>query len=139
MVVVPLAKPIDDFDEAPSAERAGRRELGPDCLGRYPGGQRSAAAQRKRRLGLVAAATGTTLALLDQQDVLRDWWKILPNYIEEVQYLLSQVQGTVDEVSNQREKLGRVWAVAPLLEPQLPASGFADAVGRPFGSQTRST
>jgi len=55
----------------------------------------------KRRAGMVAAASGTALALLDQQDTL-------PGYIEEVQRMLGQVQGTVDELATQREKLRRV-------------------------------
>jgi len=109
MVVVPLAKPIDDFDEAPSAERADAVNWARIASAATLVASGALLLSGRRRLGLVAAATGTTLALLDQQDVLRDWWKILPNYIEEVQYLLSQVQGTVDEVSNQREKLGRVF------------------------------
>jgi len=61
----------------------------------------------KRRAGMVAAATGTSLALLDQQEALSAWWKILPSYIGEVQRLLSQVQGTVDGIAAQRERLWR--------------------------------
>jgi uncharacterized protein (DUF1697 family) len=62
----------------------------------------------KRRAGMVAAASGTALALLDQQETLRSWWNTLPGYLEEVQRMLSQVQGTVDELAAQREKLRRV-------------------------------
>jgi hypothetical protein len=63
----------------------------------------------RRRAGLLAAATGTSLALLDQKDVLGSWWRVPPGYIGEVQYLLTQVQGTVEEVAAQREKLGKVF------------------------------
>jgi hypothetical protein len=62
----------------------------------------------KRRAGMVAAASGTALALLDQQETLSAWWNTLPGYIEEVQRMLGQVQGTVDELATQREKLRRV-------------------------------
>jgi len=62
----------------------------------------------KRRAGMVAAASGTALALLDQQETLSAWWNTLPGYIEEVQRMLGQVQSTVDELAIQREKLRRV-------------------------------
>jgi anion-transporting ArsA/GET3 family ATPase len=59
---------------------------------------------------MVAAASGTALALLDQKETLRSWWNTLPGYIEEVQRMLSQVQSTVDELAAQREKLRRIVA-----------------------------
>jgi hypothetical protein len=62
----------------------------------------------KRRAGLAAAATGTVLAMLDQQDVLKAWWQTLPRYIDEVQHLLNQAEGAVEEFAVQRQKLGRV-------------------------------
>ena len=61
----------------------------------------------KRKAGLVAAATGASLALLDQQDTLKSWWRILPGYIDNVQHLLSQVQDTVDDIAVQRDKLAK--------------------------------
>ena len=61
----------------------------------------------RRRAGMVVAASGTALALLDQQETLQAWWKVLPGYIDDVQQLLSHVQGSVDELAAQREKLGR--------------------------------
>lgn len=64
----------------------------------------------RRRAGLVAAATGAALALLDQRDALRDWWNTLPVYLDEAQHLLGQAQSTVDELSAQREKLHRILA-----------------------------
>jgi hypothetical protein len=62
----------------------------------------------KRHAGMVAAASGTALALLDQQETLSAWWNTLPGYIEEVQRVLGQVQNTVDQLATQREKLRRV-------------------------------
>jgi len=61
----------------------------------------------KRRAGMVLAASGTALALLDQQKTLESWWKVLPGYLDDVQQLLSHVQGSVDELAAQREKLDR--------------------------------
>ena len=57
---------------------------------------------------MVAAASGTALALLDQQETLRSWWNALPGYIDDVQKLLGQVQGAVEAFDVQREKLHQV-------------------------------
>ena len=62
----------------------------------------------RRRTGLVVAATGTALALLDQQDTLGKWWSQLPTYIDDIQQLLTQAEGAVEEFAAQREKLGKV-------------------------------
>jgi hypothetical protein len=64
----------------------------------------------KRRAGMVAAASGTALALLDERETLQAWWEALPVYLENLQQILGQVQSTVDELSVQREKLRRVLA-----------------------------
>jgi hypothetical protein len=62
----------------------------------------------KNRLGLVAAATGTSLAMIDQQDTLTKWWAMLPGYIAQVQGILEQVESAVDQFGQQREKLGQI-------------------------------
>jgi hypothetical protein len=62
----------------------------------------------KHRLGLVVAATGTSLAMIDQQDSLKKWWSVLPGYIAQVQGVLSQVEKAVDNFAEQREKIGHV-------------------------------
>jgi|SRR5271165_4648301 len=61
-----------------------------------------------RRAGLVTAATGAALALLDQQETVKEWWNALPGYIESVQNVLSEVEETVAEVALQRERLHRI-------------------------------
>jgi hypothetical protein len=58
-----------------------------------------------RRAGLLSAASGTALALLDQQEVVRAWWDALPGYIEKVQRVVVQVEEAVNEVASQRERL----------------------------------
>jgi hypothetical protein len=63
----------------------------------------------RHKAGMVAAASGTALALLDQQETLHTWWKMLPVYIDDVQRLLSHVQVTVDEISNKRDKLRQMF------------------------------
>lgn len=62
----------------------------------------------KRRAGLVAAAAGTALIVLDQQDTVRNWWSHLPSYLEEVQGILNRAQGAVDELSAQGERLRNI-------------------------------
>lgn len=62
----------------------------------------------KRRAGMAAAATGTTLALLDQQDLLRTWWGQLPGYVDHIQNMIGQVQSTVEDFTAKRESLRQV-------------------------------
>lgn len=62
----------------------------------------------KRKAGLVAATTGASLALLDQQEVVRAWWDNLPGNIDKVQKLLGQVQETLEDVAEQRDKLAKL-------------------------------
>ena len=59
----------------------------------------------KRRAGLAVAAAGTALVVLEQQDTVRTWWNRLPEYLGEVQSILNRVQGAVDELSVQGERL----------------------------------
>jgi hypothetical protein len=64
----------------------------------------------RHRAGLFAAASGTTLALLDQEEVLRAWWEALPGYIDDAQLLLDKVQATVGELAAQSESLHRAFS-----------------------------
>jgi hypothetical protein len=64
----------------------------------------------QRRAGMVTAASGAALAMLDQKETLVSWWNMLPGYIDEVQGLLTQVQGAVEELAAQRERLRRILA-----------------------------
>ena len=61
-----------------------------------------------RRAGMVTAAAGAALALLDQQETVKEWWNALPDYIESVQNVLGEVEETVAEVALQRERLHRI-------------------------------
>jgi len=64
----------------------------------------------ERRAGMVAAASGTALAMLNEKETLLSWWNAMPGYIEQVQRVLNQVQTTVDDVDAKREALHRVLA-----------------------------
>jgi hypothetical protein len=110
MVIVPLSEPSYESAHAPeAAECEGMNWVG------YTAGATLAVAgllllSGNRRAGMVVAATGTTLAVLDQQETLRSWWNALPVYIDQVQGVLGQVQDTVNEIAVKREALRRALA-----------------------------
>jgi hypothetical protein len=109
MVIVPLSEPARKPAVPQAAECEGLNWVG------FTAGTTLAVAgmlllSGNRRAGTLAAVSGTTLALLDQQDTLRSWWNSLPGYIDLVQGLLGQVQDTVNEVAVKREALRRVLA-----------------------------
>lgn len=59
----------------------------------------------KRRLGLVLTAAGTAMAMLDNKELVTEWWNALPGYLDTAQRMLDQVQETVDDVSAKRDKV----------------------------------
>ncbi len=61
-----------------------------------------------RRIGLIAAVSGAALALIDQQDVVRSCWDRLPEFLENLQGLLTKTQSAVEDISTQSEKLRQV-------------------------------
>jgi len=110
MVVVPLSKPENDSDVIPAAEKSESM----NWIGFAAGGSLVAAGLLllvgERRAGMVAAASGTALAMLNEKETLLSWWNAMPGYIEQVQRVLNQVQTTVDDVDAKREALHRVLA-----------------------------
>lgn len=112
MVVVPLSKMPDSFDVDPHAPHPSSDESSLNWLRvtsaatLVAGGALLFAG--KRRAGLVAAATGVSLAMLEQQETLKKWWVLLPGYIAQVQKVITEVEGAVEQFAEQREKLGSV-------------------------------
>jgi hypothetical protein len=115
MVVLPLSSTPTEFEADPNAPQVARQSSEDSSLNwlrvtsavtLVTSGALLLAGQR--RLGLVAAATGTSLAMIDQQDTLMKWWALLPGYIVQVQGVLEHVEGAVDQFAKQREKLGQV-------------------------------
>jgi len=113
MVVVPLSKTPDKFDVDPRAPHSS------DDSGDSINWLRVTSAATlvasgalllagKRRIGLVAAATGASLAMIEQQDAIKKWWVLLPGYIVQIQDVINQVDDAVKEFAEQREKLGNV-------------------------------
>lgn len=110
MVVVPLSKSGNESQAQPCADECESM----NWVGFAAGGTLVAGGLLfligERRAGLVAAASGTALALLDQPETLHSWWNALPGYIDQVQNVLGQVQDTVNEVAAKREDLRQILA-----------------------------
>jgi hypothetical protein len=62
----------------------------------------------QKRAGLVMAASGTALALLDHEETLREWWDAMPGYVDSAQSMLEQVQDVVENITEKGESLRRV-------------------------------
>jgi hypothetical protein len=110
MVVVPLSKP--EYDSAMTPDVVESETM--NWIGFAAGGTLVAGGllllAGERRAGMVVAATGTALALLDQQETLHSWWNLLPGYIDQAQGILSKVQDAVNDVAVKREALRRALA-----------------------------
>ncbi len=123
MVVLPLSRFQNDKDPNTGGQPTSDQDMGgrpePTQTGHSINWLRFASAATliasgallfggKRRAGLFIATTGTALALLDQQELMRKWWAMLPYYIDDIQMLLNQAEGAVEEFAAQREKIGQV-------------------------------
>jgi pimeloyl-ACP methyl ester carboxylesterase len=107
---IPFTKPAYDSEMTPGALESETM----NWIGFAAGGTLVAAGllllAGERRAGMVAAAAGTALAMLDQQETLQSWWNALPGYIDQVQGVLGKVQNTVNDVADKRETLRQVLA-----------------------------
>ena len=102
MVVVPLSKPAIEASPAQCAE--------PTEWLRYAAAGTLAASGAllitgRRRAGLIAAASGVALAMLDQKDVISSWWNTLPGFLDELHETLGRAQLAVEDLSIQGQKL----------------------------------
>lgn len=59
----------------------------------------------RRRSGLAVAATGTALALLEEQDVVKEWWHAIPGYLNDAQVFLDRIEHYLQEASVQGQRL----------------------------------
>jgi hypothetical protein len=108
MVVVPLSKPVNDSAMTPEAKKSEPM----NWIGYAAGGSLVAAGLLllvgERRAGMVAAASGTALAMIDEKETLLSWWNSMPGYIDQVQKVLNQVQATVEDLEAKREALRQI-------------------------------
>ena len=105
MVVVPLSKTAENASQAPQ----GRSTDDVRWL-RYAAAGTLAASGALlitgyRRAGLLAAASGVALAMLDQGEAVREWWNMLPGFLDELQTSLGHAQTAVQDLSVQGQKL----------------------------------
>lgn len=62
----------------------------------------------KKRAGLVMAASGTALAMLDHEETLRQWWEALPGYVDRAQWMFERVQDVMEDITEKGEAMRRV-------------------------------
>jgi hypothetical protein len=73
----------------------------------------------QKRAGLVIAASGTALAMMDQEETLRRWWEALPGYVDRAQMMLEQVRDVMEDIAEKGEAVRRVLSREP--RPTIPA------------------
>jgi len=105
MVVVPLDKPQKNGSEALQVRgNADAHWLRYVAAGTLAAGG-ALLVTGYRRAGLITAASGAALAMLDQGDVVSEWWNMLPGLLEELQASLGHAQEAVQDLSLQGQKL----------------------------------
>jgi hypothetical protein len=58
-----------------------------------------------RRAGMAVAATGAGMALLEEQEAVKSWWKNVPAFLAEAQVFLDKVDGYLKEATVQGQRL----------------------------------
>jgi len=113
MAVVPLSHPANGAEnylgDAPRPHRANSTPWLRCAAAGTLAASGALLATGKRRAGLVTAAIGTLLVMIDQQEVVSAWWSALPGYLEEIQAFLGRAQTAVEDLSAEGEKLRRVF------------------------------
>jgi len=107
MVVVPLKKSASNAGASCASGASSRHWVGMIGAGTLVASGVLLVAGR-RRAGLLTAMTGAALVMLDQQEVVSQWWNALPACLEEMQGTLGRAQAAVDDLSVQGEKLRRM-------------------------------
>ena len=59
----------------------------------------------KRRPGLLLSTAGAALAMVDEKELVKQWWEALPGYLDRTQRMIDQVQQTVDDLAAKRDKI----------------------------------
>jgi hypothetical protein len=67
---------------------------------------------RQRRAGMVVAAAGSALALLEHEETLRAWWQQLPGFVNQVEGVIGQVQQKVSQIAERRHSIVDAFATA---------------------------
>ena len=61
----------------------------------------------KKRAGLIAAASGTILAMIEHEESLRELWDTPPHYVDRARSVMDQVQQTVDKIADRSQSVRR--------------------------------
>ena len=61
-----------------------------------------------RRAGVAVAAAGTALALLEEQEAVKEWWKNLPGYLNDAQHFLDRIEDYLKEASVQGQRIQNI-------------------------------
>ncbi len=59
----------------------------------------------RRRAGVAVAAAGTALALFEEQEAVKAWWKKLPGYLNDAQHFLDKIEEYLQEASVQGQRI----------------------------------
>lgn len=59
----------------------------------------------KRRAGLLMSAAGAALAMVEEKELVKEWWDALPGYLNKTQRVLDQAQETIDDIAAKRDKV----------------------------------
>jgi len=59
----------------------------------------------KRKAGLLVTAAGTAMAMVEQKELVSQWWNALPSYLDQAQRLVEQAAATVDDLTDKRDKI----------------------------------
>lgn len=59
----------------------------------------------KRRPGLLLSAAGAAMAMVEEKELVKQWWEALPGYLNTTQRILDQVQQTIDDIAAKRDKV----------------------------------
>jgi len=59
----------------------------------------------KRKAGLLVTAAGAALAMVENKELVSEWWAALPGYLDQAERMLDQVATTVDDLTDKRDKI----------------------------------
>jgi len=107
MVVVPLSKVTEVSRDATSASEANSANWIRIAAASTLAASGALLITGNRRAGLVTAAVGATLAMLDQKETVSLWWDALPGVLEQIDDLLGRAQNAVEDFSAQGQRLRR--------------------------------
>jgi hypothetical protein len=62
-------------------------------------------ASGRRRAGLTLAAAGTGLALAQEQESVKLWWRRLPGLLDQAQHFLDRAEDFLKEATEQGHRL----------------------------------